>query len=98
MRHTIPVLVTAAVFISAGADSIAAPDQDTSAKVVKREIIPGSELMTHAEREQYRQRIRGARSADEEARIRADHRKQIEERARRRGLRLADPLPAAAQK
>ena len=59
----------------------------------KREIIPGSELMTHGERERYRARMRGARNSAEAEQIRAEHRKRMEERARQRGLRLANPLP-----
>lgn len=58
---------------------------------VKREIIPGSELMTSQERERYRQRMRGAKSPEEEEAIRAEHRKQMQERARLRGLRLPEP-------
>jgi hypothetical protein len=58
---------------------------------VKREIIPGSELMTPRERERYRQRVRAAKSAEEEARVREQHVRQMRERARLRGLRLADP-------
>ena len=91
MRYAIRTLVAAAIFVTAETGSVAAQNQGETGRVVKREIIPGSELMTSAEREQYRQRLRGARSAEEEARVRGEHRKRIEERARLRGLRLADP-------
>ncbi len=57
---------------------------------VKREVIPGSELMTAQERERYRQRIRGAKTPEAEAQVRADHRRQVRERARLRGLRLPE--------
>jgi len=60
----------------------------------KREIIPGSELMTSAEREQYRRRMAAAGSDAERARVRAEHVKQMQERARLRGLRLVDPNEA----
>ena len=64
---------------------------------VRREIIPGSELMTPRERERYRQRIRAAKTADEEARVREQHVMQMRERARLRGLRLPDtPKPNTA--
>lgn len=77
---------------SHGAEKAGVPDG-------RREVIPGSELMTHGERERYRQRLRGARSADEESRLRDDHLRMVRERARQRGLRLAEPEPAAgAQK
>lgn len=58
---------------------------------VQREIIPGSELMTAAEREQYRQRQRGAGTAEERERLRGDHLKAMEQRARLRGLKVSDP-------
>jgi hypothetical protein len=69
--------------------------QRTQERVQKREIIPGSELMTSQEREQYRQRMAAAKSDEERDRLRAEHYKAMDERARLRGLRLADPPPAA---
>lgn len=58
---------------------------------VAREIIPGSELMTAQEREQYRLRLRGAGGAEEHERLRAKHLRAMEERARLRGLSVSDP-------
>lgn len=69
----------------------------TAPAPVKREIIPGSELMTPQERERYRQRIRAARTPEEEAKIRAEHYRQMQERARLRGLRLPDPQEGSAK-
>lgn len=60
---------------------------------VKREIIPGSELMTSQERERYRQRIRAAKTPAEEEKVRSDHTAQMRERARVRGLALREPEP-----
>lgn len=57
---------------------------------VKREIIPGSELMTTQEREQYRLRLRGAATPEERERLRAEHVKAMEARARLQGLRVID--------
>jgi hypothetical protein len=79
----------AAAVASAGA--IAAEQSGASPPRVKREIIPGSELMTPKERERYRQRMRAAKSEEERNRYRAEHTKQMQERARLRGLRLAEP-------
>jgi hypothetical protein len=73
------------------ATAVAAEQSGTSRPEMKREIIPGSELMTSQERERYRQRMRGAKSEDERNRYRAEHTKQMQERARMRGLRLAEP-------
>ena len=58
---------------------------------IEREIIPGSELMTSQERERYRARIRAAGTPDAQARERERHVQQMRERARLRGLELADP-------
>lgn len=57
---------------------------------VKREIIPGSELMTSPERERYRLRLQGAGTPEERERLRAEHVKAMEERARLRGLTVID--------
>lgn len=62
----------------AGADAKAGP-----------ELIPGAYLMTPAERDQYRQRMQAAKSAEEKARIRAKHVQAIELRARSVGLALS---------
>jgi hypothetical protein len=68
----------------------AAPVAAAEAARVQREIIPGSELMTSQEREQYRLRLRGAGTPQERERLRADHVRVMEERAQMRGLQLID--------
>jgi hypothetical protein len=78
-------LAAAVVMTMAAADAA-----EQSQAPVKREIIPGSELMTPQERERYRQRIRGAKSPADEQRVRDEHVKQMRERARLRGLRLPE--------
>jgi hypothetical protein len=62
----------------------------------QREIIPGSELMSSQERERYRQRMREAGSLEEQRKIREEHLKEMRERARLRGSRLAEPTSKAA--
>lgn len=83
------------VLFLAGSLPAAAAD---AAAPVKREIIPGSELMTTQEREQYRQRQRGAGSEAEREKLRADHVRAMEERARLRGLKVSDPTRERARK
>ncbi len=61
-----------------------------AAETVQREIIPGSELMTSQERERYRLRLRGAGTAAERERLRAEHVRAMEERARLQGLKVID--------
>jgi hypothetical protein len=101
-------LMAAAVLLAATADvaaqappargedalQLAQGEQQTKERARKREIIPGSELMTSEEREQYRQRMAAAGSDEERARVRAGHVKQMQERARLRGLQLVDPNEA----
>lgn len=77
--------VFAGVLICAGLSIAAQTEQAV------REIIPGSELMSTQEREQYRLRLRGAGSAEERERLRVEHVRAMEDRARLRGLRVSDP-------
>jgi len=72
--------------------------QSTQERAGKREIIPGSELMTAAEREDYRRRFAAAKTDPERNRVRSDHVKAMEERASLRGLKLAVPVPPGSGK
>jgi hypothetical protein len=80
-------LLCFAVLLAAAVAPVAAAEPAR----VQREIIPGSELMTTQEREQYRLRLRGAGTAAERERLRAEHVKAMEQRARLQGLRVSDP-------
>jgi hypothetical protein len=90
LLRALPVLLLCAVALPAPAADAAAP--------VTREIIPGSELMTAQEREQYRQLQRGAGSEAERERRRAEHVRAMEARARLRGLKVSDPTRERARK
>ena len=81
----IGISVAAAIIMAS-----AAFDATSTEQPVKREIIPGSELMTPQERERYRQGIRGAKTPEEEQKVRSEHLHRVRERARLRGLRLSD--------
>lgn len=84
----------AAVMLAAAIDTIGQPagqSDQAPKRVRKHEIIPGSQLMTSEEREQYRRRIAGAKSDEERDRLRAEHYKAMDKRARLHGLRLVDP-------
>ena len=90
MRFRLLLIVLLACAWPAGAA------QDASPPPVKREIISGSELMTPAEREAYRQRFSAAKTPEGQEKVRSEHRLRIRERARLHGLQLADdPQPAA---
>ncbi len=90
-------LLQAILMLFAFAGPLPAAAADAPAQV-KREIIPGSELMTTQEREQYRQRQRGAGSEAEREKLRADHVRAMDERARLRGLKVSDPTRERARK
>lgn len=106
MDKLAPILIAAsaaAVMIVAAAESAAQVQgrqreqvqQRTQERVGKREIIPGSELMTPAERETYRRRYAAAKTDQEREAFRAEHVKAMQERARVRGLQLQEPrVPA----
>lgn len=51
----------------------------------------GQQLMTQQEMQQYRERMRNADTAEERARIRAEHRQDMQARARQQGVELPDP-------
>ena len=88
MAHERRALVAALLFYSC---VLAAAQESEGTPPVRREIIPGSELMTSGERERYRQRMRAAGTPEAQARVREEHVKRLRERARLRGLDLADP-------
>lgn len=56
--------------------------------------IYGSQLMTQHERLEYRERLRNAHTAQERERVRLEHHRAMQERARERGVRLPDMPPA----
>lgn len=85
-RPSLKLLCFAVLLAAAAAPAVA-----TEPARVQREIIPGSELMTTQEREQYRLRLRGAGTAEQRERLRAEHVKAMDERARLQGLRVSDP-------
>lgn len=92
---------TAAVMLAAAIDASGQQQSQnreqvqarTQERAGKREIIPGSELMTSKEREDYRRRYAAAKSETDKEKVRTDHIKAMQERARLRGLQLVLPAP-----
>jgi hypothetical protein len=87
-------LAAAAVMIAAALDAGAQQVREreqTQQRVRQREIIPGSELMTSKEREDYRRRYAAAKTDADREKVRADHIAAMQERARLRGLQLVLP-------
>ena len=70
--------------------SLFAADQPSPSTVRKSEPIYGYRMMSNDERNDYRKRMREARSAQERQAIRDEHRKLMESRAKERGVTLPE--------
>ena len=60
----------------------------------EREQIYGSQLMTQQERNEYRAKMRAAKTAEEREQIRKEHHERMKVRARVHGVTLPDEAPA----
>jgi uncharacterized membrane protein YgcG len=60
----------------------------------QQEQIYGSQMMTQRERNEYSERMRAAKTADERERVRAEHHERMQARAKERGAKLPDQPPA----
>lgn len=63
-------------------------------RVRQHELIYGAQIMTPQEREEYRIRLRSARTDEERTRIRAEHQARMTERAKAQGVTLPEDAPA----
>ena len=82
---TVPILAT---------DQARAQDQTQARDQIRDQDIYGSQLMTVQERNEYRNKMRSAKTAQERERIRAEHHEQMQVRAKDRGVTLPDQPPA----
>jgi hypothetical protein len=70
--------------------------QQKTKTVRQRDQIYGSQLMTRQERIAHRAKLRAAKTEQEREQIREEHHKQMQERAKERGVTLPDmPSPRA---
>jgi len=67
--------------------------QDQINKMPDQQIY-GSQLMTQQERDAYRNKMRSAKTYEEQQRIRNEHHEQMKVRAKERGVTLPDAPPA----
>jgi len=90
-------LVAAAVLslplLSAAQDRDQLRDRDQT-RDQTRSTIYGNQLMTPQERNEYRNRMRSLRTAQEREQFRLEHHERMQERARARGIALPDEPPA----
>ncbi|AHI66865.1 hypothetical protein [Burkholderia thailandensis] len=90
---TATCLVGVAIAMTAGLAD-AQPRQPTQGAAVESGgMIYGSQLMTPAERAEYRTRMRSAASDAEREKIRAEHHAEMQKRANARGIKLPDTPP-----
>jgi len=88
------VLLAGAAVMSAAALETAQGAENPAVSVVERELIPGADRMTSAERDAYRRRMEAATTPEEKARIRAEYAKAAEKPAPARPL-VGDPVRGA---
>lgn len=69
-------------------------DQTRTQDRLQDNQIYGSQLMTPKEREEYRARLRAAKTLKERERIRAEHHERMKELAKKRGITLPDKPPS----
>ncbi len=67
--------------------------QATDREQMRDQQMYGYQLMSPAEQEAYRERLRTATTAQERERIRAEQHQQMQQRARERGVTLPDEQP-----
>ena len=63
----------------------------------RQDPIFGSQLMTDAERIEYRTQMRSLKTAKERTALQLEHHKRMQERAREKGLTLPDAPPATGR-
>lgn len=79
--------------VSVGSTCAAPAAPAASATQDGRGTVYGWELMTPQERQQFRDRMRNTTTAQEREKIRAEHHKEMQERARERGVTLPEMPP-----
>lgn len=89
------IVVLICYVIATTASISMATDQERS-QIRKQEQMYGWELMTPEERAEHRAKIRSFNSEEERERFRLEHHKEMEERARARGVTLPD-MPSTSQ-
>jgi mono/diheme cytochrome c family protein len=104
MRKTLEIgifLAAAAVMTTAALEAPAQPRRDAPGSSPQalpqpgeREVIPGADFMSSAERDAYRQRMEAASTPGEKARVRAEHLRALEQRKAKQ-TQPGDPVRGA---
>jgi len=89
------VVLAAVSSYSAKAQSTTSPPPAASTTSPSEQPIYGSQLMTDRERQEYRDKIRAAKTDAERDQIRKTHPDQMKARAQAKGITLPDDPPVA---
>ena len=89
------LLLAGAALLGAAAPDAARGPESPAMRPAERELIPGADRMTGAERDTYRRRMEAATTPEEKARIRAEYAKAAEAPAPARPL-VGDPVRGAS--
>lgn len=90
------IVFAAVLGMLAGGTALAQPATKATSAQAEASPIYGCELMTPQERMDYRARMHGAKTAQEREAIRVEHHKQMQQRAKQRGVTLP-AMPAAGR-
>ena len=91
MRTTMAAAVAAAMMAMTA--TMFAAEQPAGTQARQSEPIYGYRMMNDQERNEYREKMRNARSADERQALRDEHHKLMQERAKERGVTLPERGP-----
>lgn len=95
LRKSLMISAIAGVFaLSSGTALAQGAAQTTQAQVQEQQRIFGSQLMTAEERNEYRAKMRAAKTLEEREQIRREHHDRMLARAREMGVSLPDEPPA----
>jgi hypothetical protein len=93
-KQTLMMSALSGALILTSGFALAADQERAPPQAQKQEQIYGSELMTPQDRVEYRSKTRAAKTAEEREQIRLEHHERMKERAKQRGVTLADEPPA----
>ena len=100
MKRTQAMIIFLSCALLLPSGSVMAANQATERERIQtqeqekqQEQIYGNQLMTEQEREEYRARMRAAKTYEEQEQIRLEHHNRMTERAKEQGLSLPETPP-----
>jgi hypothetical protein len=93
MLKKMVILSVAATALTLSLGIALAAEQERTQQQTQEQIY-GSQMMTPQEREEYRLRMRAAKTAEEREQIRKEHHERMQNLAKERGITLPDEPPS----